>query len=172
MGRGLTSLAIGVVAAGVILAAWLVADSRVRFGALGRWVGFVAIVLPLAAAIGHALRTWLRRMDEAALARRLETATGRTDNALVNAVQLDRSLVRDSPWRGVLLGELSGLWGGMRWQRIYNWRLLQRWAGGAGLLVLLGSLVFLLRPAEFRQRIGRVLLPASEIAPLTQTRVL
>ena len=172
LGRGLTSLAIGLVAAGVVLAAWLLADARVRFGAVGRWAGFVAFALPLLLAVGYAVRTWLRRMDEAGLARRLETATGRTDNALVNAVQLERFLGENSSWRGVLLGELSGLWGGMPWQRIYNWRVLRRWAGGAGLLLLLGSLVFLLHPAEFRQRLGRVLLPASEIAPLTQTRVL
>jgi hypothetical protein len=172
VGRGLTALAIGLVAAGVVLAAWLVADARVRFGAVGRWTGFVAFALPLLLALGHAFRTWLRRMDEAGLARRLETATGRTDNALVNAVQLERHLGEHSSWRGVLLGELSGLWSGMSWRGIYNWRLLRYWAGGAGLLLMLGSLGFLLHPAEFSQRLGRVLLPASEIAPLTQTRVL
>ncbi|MCX6875935.1 MAG: hypothetical protein NTW21_19320 [Verrucomicrobia bacterium] len=172
LGRGCTSLAIGLVTAGVILGAWLVADARVRFGATGRWAGLVAIALPLAAALGHAAKVWLRRLDDAALARRLETATGRTDNALINAVQLDRALDGASAWRAVLLGELAGLWRGLAWQRVYDWRLLRRWAGGAGLLLLLGLLAFLWRPNEFRQRLGRVLLPACEIAPLTRTRVL
>ncbi|MCX6867953.1 MAG: hypothetical protein NTV46_17405 [Verrucomicrobia bacterium] len=54
IGRGLTSLAIGVVAAGVLLGAWLVVDARARFGALGRWAGLVAIALPLAAALANA----------------------------------------------------------------------------------------------------------------------
>jgi hypothetical protein len=171
IGRGLTSLAIGLVAAGVVLGAWLAVDARVRFGAVGRWIGFVAFALPLLAALVHALRTGLRRMDEAALARRLETATGRTDNALVNAVQLDRSLEGGSHWRGVLLDELAGLWQGIPWQRIYDWRLLRRWAAGVAILVLFGLVLFLVRPAEFRQRVGRVLMPASEIAPITRTRV-
>lgn len=172
LGRGLTSLAIGLVAAGVVLGAWLVVDSKVRFGAVGRWVGFMAFALPLFAAIAFAGRTWLRRMDDAALARRLETATGRTDNALVNAVQLDRTLEGNSQWRGVLLGELAGLWHGIAWKRIYDWRLLRRWAAGAGTLLLLGLILFLVKPAEFRQRVGRVLMPSSEIAPITKTRVL
>ncbi len=172
LGRGLTTLAIGLVAAGVVLGAWLVVDSKVRFGAVGRWVGFMAFALPLLAAIAFAGRTWLRRMDDAALARRLETATGRTDNALVNAVQLDRTLEGNSQWRGVLLGELAGLWHGIAWKRIYDWRLLRRWAAGAGTLVLLGLILFLVKPAEFRQRVGRVLMPSSEIAPITKTRVL
>ena len=172
IGRGFTSLAIGLVAAGVVLGIWLVADARARFGAAGRWAGLVAIALPLAAALAHAARSWLRRLDDAALARRLESATGRTDNALVNAVQLDRALDGSSQWRGVLLDELAGLWRGLAWQRIYDWRLLRRWAAGAGLLVLLGLAFYLLKPEEFRQRVGRVLLPAREIAPITKTRVL
>jgi hypothetical protein len=171
IGRGVTSLTVGLVAAGVMLAAWLVADSRLRFGGGGRWAGFVAIGLPLLLAIAHAVRSALRRLDDAALARRLETSTGQTDNALVNAVQLDRLLDVASPWRAVLLGELAGLWRGMAWQRIYDWRLLRRWASAAGVLLLLGLAMFAWRPNEFRQRVGRVLLPAREIAPLTRTRV-
>ncbi len=171
MGRGLTSLAIGVVVAGLVLGTWLVLDSRVRFGAVGRWAGFLAFALPLAAALAHSARTCLRRMDDAALARRLETATGRTDNALVNAVQLDRTLEGNSQWRAVLLGELAGLWHGIAWKSIYDWRLLRRWAAGAGALSLLGLVLFLVKPAEFRQRVGRVLMPTSEIAPITRTRV-
>lgn len=171
VGRGLTSLAMGLVVAGVVLGVWLVVDSRVRFGAVGRWAGFLAFALPLAAALAHTARICLRRMDDAALARRLETATGRTDNALVNAVQLDRTLEGSSQWRAVLLGELSVLWHGILWKRIYDWRLLRRWASGAGVLVLLVLVFFLVKPAEFRQRVGRVLMPTSEIAPITLTRV-
>ncbi len=51
-----------------------------------------------------------------------------------------------SPWRGVLLGELAGLWRGIAWQRVYDWRLLRRWAAGAGALLLLGLALFLLKP--------------------------
>jgi hypothetical protein len=171
IGRGFTSLAIGLVAAGMVLGAWLVADSRVRFGAGGRWAGFVAIAVPLAAAVVYSVRGWLRHLDDAALARRLETTTGRTDNALVNAVQLERALDGASPWRGILLDELAGLWRGIAWQRVYDWRLLRRWAAAVGTLCLLGMVLFAWRPNEFRQRLGRVLLPAREIAPLTRTRV-
>ncbi len=171
IGRGLTSLAIGVVAAGVLLGAWLVVDARARFGAPGRWAGLVAIALPLAAALANAVRCWLRRIDDAALARRLEMATARSDNALVNAVQLDRSLAESSQWRIVLLGELAGLWRGIAWQRVYDWRLFRRWAAAAGACLLLGCALFLLHPADFRQRLCRVLMPAREIAPLTMTRV-
>ena len=171
IGRGLTSLAIGLVAAGVVLGTWLAVDARVRFGSAGRWTGFVAFALPLTVALIHALRTLLRRMDEAALARRLETSTGRTDNALVNAVQLERSLDGASQWRGVLLDELAGLWQGISWKRIYDWQLLRRWTAAAATLVLFGLVLFLVKPTEFRQRVGRVLMPASEIAPITKTRV-
>lgn len=172
LGRGFTALAIGMVVAGLVLGAWLVVDARVRFGAAGRWVGFIAFVSPLLMALLTAVRTGLRRIDDAALARRLELASGRDDNALVNAVQLDRGLADSSSWRGVLLGELSGLWEGISWQRVYDWRLLRRWASGVCVLVLLGAAFFLIRPDEFRQRVGRVLMPAREIAPVTRTRVL
>jgi hypothetical protein len=171
LGRGFTTLAIGLVAAGVLLGVWLVADARAHFGTTGRWAGFVAVALPLVAAAVRSVRFWLRHLDDAALARRLETATGRTDNALVNAVQLDRALDGNSPWRAVLLGELAGLWQGIAWQQVYDWRRLRRWAGGVALFLLLGGALFLWRPGEFRQRLARVLLPASEIAPLTRTRV-
>ncbi len=171
LGRGFTALASGLVAAGVVLAVWLVADARARFGATGRWAGFVAFALPLAAALVQIIRVGLRQLDDAALARRLETSTGRTDNALVNAVQLDRSLDGASPWRSVLLGELEGLWRGIAWQRVYDWRVLWRWAAGAGVILLLAVAWFACRPNEFRQRLGRVLLPASEIAPITRTQV-
>jgi hypothetical protein len=171
IGRGFTALAIGLVAAAVVLGLWLLADSRLRFGAAGRWSGLLAIALPLAVAALDCVKSWLAHIDDAALARRLETTTGRTDNALVNAVQLDRSLAGSSPWRTVLLGELAGLWTGTAWQRVYDWRLLRRWTAGAAALLLLGSLLFAWRPAEFRQRLERVLMPAREIAPLTRTRV-
>lgn len=171
LGRGLTTLAIGLVAAGLALGVWLALDARLRFGAIGRWAGFAAILLPPLAALVAALRTALRRMDLAAMARRLETLTGRDDNALVNAVQLEDHLGESPQWRTVLLDELAVRWHGLPWQRIYDWRLLRRWAAGAGTLVLLGCVAFLLKPAEFSQRMARVLMPAREIAPLTKTRV-
>jgi hypothetical protein len=172
VGRGFTALAIGLVVAGAVLGAWLVADARLKFGPAGRWLGFVAFALTLLASLVVALRVLLRRMDDAALARRLEVATDRDDNALVNAVQLDRSLGENSSWRGILLGELSPRWGGISWRSVYDWRLLRRWVSGLGLLLLLGFALFVIQPDEFRQRMGRVLMPASEIAPLTNTRVL
>lgn len=171
LGRGLTALAIGVVAAGLMLGAWLAADARWHFGTLGRWTGFLGFLLPLAAALVVAARAWLRGTDEAALARRLETATGRTDNALVNAVQLDHTLAASPQWRAVLLDELAGLWRGIAWQRVYDWRWLRGWAAGAAGFLVLGWVLFLLQPGEFRQRMARVLLPAREIAALTLTRV-
>ena len=172
IGRGFTALSAGCVVAGIVLGVWLVADARVKFGAFGRWVGFVAFILPLMVALVRALQVGLRRMDDAALARRLEEASGRADNALVNAVQLDRTLDGSSSWRAVLLGELSGLWGGISWKRVYDWRLLRRWSAGVGVLVCFGGLLFFLKPDEFRSRVGRVLMPAREIAPITKTRVL
>ncbi|KAB2642274.1 MAG: DUF4175 domain-containing protein [Verrucomicrobia bacterium] len=171
LGRCFTALACGLVAAGVVLGICLLADASTCFSATGRWLGFAAFLLPLVAALVQAVRAGLRPLDDAALARRLETTTGRSDNALVNAVQLDRSLDAASPWRAVLLDELAGLWRGIAWQRVYDWRVLWRWATGAGALLLLGLALFAWRPNEFRQRLGRVLLPASEIAPLTRTRV-
>lgn len=171
LGRGMTALTGGLVAAGLVLGAWLLLDAWTRFGPAGRWFGFVAVMLPLVLATGYAARTMLRRFDDAALARRLESATGRNDNALVNAVQLDRTLAADSRWRGVVLAELAGLWRGTRWQGIYNWRLLGRAAAVAGILLLVAGGLFLHQPAEFRQRVGRVLMPAREIAPVTRTRV-
>ena len=171
IGRGFTALAIGLVVAGAVLGVWLLADTRLRFGPAGRWMGFAAIALPLMASLAYAIRALFRHMDDAALARRLEVASGRKDNALVNAVQLDRTLGGNSSWRGILLGELSGLWSGMAWQRVYDWRLLRRWGAVLGFLMLAGLAMFLIQPDDFRHRVGRVLMPAREIAPLTKTRV-
>ncbi|MBN8456889.1 MAG: hypothetical protein J0M04_03520 [Verrucomicrobia bacterium] len=172
LGRSLTAMACGLVVAGVALAIWLTLDARLRFGATGRWLGFAAFALPLLAAIVTALRGTLRRIDAAAIARRLETTTGRDDNALVNAVQLDEQLGDNPQWRNIVLGELAGRWNGAQWQRIYNWKKLRRWGAAAGALALAGGLFWLVKPGEFSQRMARVLLPAREIAPLTETRVL
>ncbi|MCU0781245.1 MAG: DUF4175 domain-containing protein, partial [Akkermansiaceae bacterium] len=171
LGRGLTLLAAGLVLAGTVLALWLVADARWRFGLAGRWAGLAAVLLPLLVALGLAARAVCRRLGDAALARRLELATGRDDNALVNAVQLEAVLAASPEWRGLALGELAGLWHGTAWHRVYDWRRLRRWAAAAGGLALCGGVVFLLQPSEFSQRVSRVLMPAREIAPVTATRV-
>ena len=169
--RGLTGLCLGVVAAAVVAGSWIWADGSIHWGSLGRWVGFFLILAPLTAAVAIALLTWLRRSSESAVARRIELATKRGDNALVNAVQLERSLAGDSPWREVVLAELDAPLQSVAWKRAVDWNSFRRAAAALAAIAAAALVGFAVRPAEFRNRLARVLEPAREIAPLTRTRI-
>jgi hypothetical protein len=169
--RGLSELCAGLVIATVVVGLWVWADAKMQWGAVGRWTGFLLVMLPLCAALWMAAHAWLRRSDEAAIARRIELATHRHDNALVNAVQLERTLADDSPWRGAVLDELKGPLQSVPWKRAVDWRTFRICASAAGVVGAVSLLCFIARPAEFRQRLARVLEPAREIAPLTRTRI-
>jgi hypothetical protein len=138
-GRAMTALVAGVVTAAALLGAWLCLDASVRFGAIGRWVGFCLVILPCLAAVGWALRQVGRRFDASGLARRLERAQGREDNAWVNAVQMGEDLGEESPWRSLVMGELATGWEAADWHKAFRWRVLERWLAVLGSRTKCGS---------------------------------
>lgn len=169
--RGLSELCAGLVIAAVIVGLWVWADMRMQWGAAGRWTGFLLVMMPLCTALWMAARAWLRRSEESAIARRVELATHRHDNALVNAVQLERILAESSPWRGAVLDELKAPLKSVPWKRAVDWRTFRICSSAAGIVCFVSLVCFIARPSEFRQRLARVLEPAREIAPLTRTRI-
>jgi hypothetical protein len=115
---------------------------------------------------------WRFRVSEAAIARRVEGACSKAQNILISAVQFDRALAADSPMRRALFEEMSDPFPQVRWTDVFDSKLLQKLA-----LALLGTflaVVFwaVISPNYFVNSAARMFLPASNIAPLTRTKIL
>ena len=155
----------------VFLALFLVVDAWLHFGAAGRWTGFGLIVASLAAGGLLGARAWRKQLSEAAAARRIEEACDGAGNVLISAVQFDRTLPPNSTLRTALFNEMSDPFPRVQWDRVFDLRLLKRLA-----LILSGALALVfgwavLQPKYFTNSAARLLLPASNIAPLTRTKI-
>ena len=150
---------------------FLFCDTQFHVGAFLRWGGFFCILAPVLIGIGLAVPSWRRPLSEMAIARRIEMACTGAGNALVNAVQFDRELAPGSPIRAAVFNELADPFPGVNWSEVFDLRLLGRLGAGLGAVVAIVLLWSVLRPAAFANSVARVLLPASQIAPLTRTRL-
>lgn len=149
----------------------LALDTWIHFGAAARWTTFVMIMGSLAGALVLAWRAWAPEVSRASMARRLEIAAGDRSNALITAVQFDESLPADSPIRSAIFQELRDPFPTVDWEQVFRWKQVRKmgsWAGGFALLLL--GLAFAM-PSNFVNSTLRILLPSSNIPPLTRTRI-
>jgi hypothetical protein len=151
---------------------FLFCDTQFHAGAFLRWGGFIGILAPVLVGGGLAVPSWRRPLSELAIARRIEMACAEAGNALVNAVQFDRELPPGSAIRAAVFNELADPFPQVNWSEVFDLRLLGRLGAGLGVAVAIILLWSILRPAAFANSVARVFLPASQIAPLTRTRLM
>lgn len=165
-------LLLGVAASLGFLTAALLLDARFHFGFTGRWIGFALIVGPLVATLALSVRSWVVPISESAIARRIEVSCDGSQNVLISAVQFDRELPANSPLRQALFQEMTDPFPRVPWKAVFDLKLL--WKLGAALgVALVAMLVWaMISPDRFANSAARLLMPASSVAPLTQTRIL
>lgn len=151
---------------------FLIGDVFFHFGATGRWIGFLFVLLPLLAGVALALPPLLQKISDEGMARRIERSCKGSRNVLINAVQFDRELAVDSPMRAALFQEMRDPFPGVRWAEVFDIPLLKKILISFAVTASVLSLWGLLRPAYFANSMARVFLPASHIAPLTRTQIL
>jgi hypothetical protein len=147
-------------------------DVFFHFGATGRWIGFLFVLLPIIIGIALALPPLVQKISEEGMARRIERSCKGARNVLINAVQFDRELAHDSPMRAALFQEMRDPFPGVRWAEVFDIPLLKKILISFAVMASVLSLWGLLRPAYFANSMARVFLPASHIAPLTRTQIL
>lgn len=150
---------------------FVVLDFWFHFGAAGRWIGFFLIVTPGLTGVSLGWWVWRRPVSEEAMARRIETTLPEARNVLINAVQFDRELPRNSALRSALFDEMSDPFGVVRWPEVFEWKKLQKVSVALGvvLVAIMGWAAF--NPLNFANSAARLILPGSAIDPLTKTRI-
>lgn len=83
----------------------------------------------------------------------------------------DRDLAADSPMRTALFAEMSNTFPLVDWARVLDIKLLQRIAITFGIAILILGTWALAKPRHFDNSLARILLPASNIPPITRTRI-
>ena len=161
----------GMAASLVLLLVFLSCDAWLHLGQFARWTGLLLFLTPLVAGVVMAWRAARPAISEASMARRLERATPGARNELINAVMFDRELAADSPMRTALFAEMSNTFPQVDWAKVLDIKLLQRIAITLGAAVLILGTWALAKPRHFNNSLARLLLPASNIAPITRTRI-
>jgi len=165
-------LLLGLAVSLAFLMVGLLLDARLHFGFTGRWVVFTLIIGPVLATLVLAARTWIVPISEQAIARRIEVACENSQNVLISAVQFDRELPANSPLRQALFQEMTDPFPRVSWKSVFDLKLIVKLGAALG-LVLVAMLVWaIISPDRFANSAARLLLPASSVAPLTQTRII
>jgi hypothetical protein len=153
------------------LVVFLGLDTWFHFGAAARWATFSLFFGSLLAGALCAWRVWAPKVSLASMARRLEIASGDRSNTLINAVHFDQALPGDSPLRAAIFSEMSDPFPQVRWDVVLDRGLLQRLAFGLGGAALALFVFAAVMPLNVFNSALRILLPASNIQPLTRTRI-
>jgi len=150
---------------------FLTLDAWIHFGAAGRWAGFAFTMSTLLAGIGLAWYAWRPKISEASIARRIEVASGGAGNVLISAVQFDGTLPANSPLRAAIFSEMNDPFPSVRWEAVFDVRRLKQLAftlAGVCLVIFTWAAI---KPKYFANSAARIFLPASNIAPLTRTKI-
>ena len=153
------------------LVVFLGLDTWFHFGAAARWTTFTLIVGSLLCGALLAWRVWSPKVSLASMARRLEIASGDRTNTLINAVHFEQALPGDSPLRSAIFAEMNDPFPKVRWDVVFDRGLLHRLALGLGGAALALFVFAALMPLNAFNSALRILLPASNIQPLTRTRI-
>ncbi len=155
----------------LFLCIFLTLDAWVHFGTPGRWTGFIFTTCAMAGGLALAWRAWQPKISEASMARRIEQASGGAGNVLISAVQFDGALPANSPLRAALFAEMQDPFPKVRWEAVFDVRRLRQLGFALGGVFLLIFTWAALKPNYFANSAARIFLPASNIAPLTRTKI-
>jgi hypothetical protein len=165
-------LLLGAAVSVAFLTAGLLLDAYFHFGFTGRWIGFLLVVSPILATVVFAVRAWVVPISECAIARRIESSCGGAQNVLISAVQFDRELPSNSPLRQALFQEMSDPFPSVPWKKVFDLKLIAKIAAALAVALIVMVVWAAISPDRFANSAARLLLPASKVAPLTQTRIL
>ncbi len=172
LSRGIRWFVSGAAVSMLLLFFFLIGDTCFHFGTAERWIACGMTLSPIIAGILLGLPSLFQKMSDEAIARRIERSCSGSGNVLINAVQFDRALANVSPLRNALFEEMRDPFPRVSWSELFDLGLLKKLflgLGGVGLILTGWALI---QPAIFTNSAERILLPASNIAPLTQTRLL
>ncbi len=155
----------------IFLALFLALDAWIHFGPSGRWTGFACTLGALAGGVALAWRVWRPEISEASIARRIESASGSAGNVLISAVQFDGALPIGSPLRAALFSEMHDPFPSVRWDAVFDIRRLKQLGYAFGGVCLVIFVWAALKPGYFANSAARIFMPASNIAPLTRTKI-
>ena len=161
----------GVALSAFFLIAFLTLDAWVHFGAAGRWMGFLLTLSALSAGAVLGVRAWRTQISEASMARRVEQSAEGGGHVLISAVMFDAELSADSPLRQALFQEMRDPFPQVRWDKVFDVQLLKRIAMALGGVCVLLFAWAVTKPNYFTNSAARLFLPASNISPLTRTRI-
>ena len=163
---------VGVSAAFLLLLASLLLDARLHFDYLGRWISFLLAIAPLLAGGLMTAWAWRPAVSEESMARRIESKSSLRGNTLISAVQFDRELAPDSPLRKAVFAEMQNPFPAVQWANVFDAELLKRLGLALGGVVLAMIIWAVISPDHFTNSAARIILPGSNIAPLTRTQIL
>ncbi len=155
----------------LFLVLFLTFDAWLHFGAAGRWTGFALTVSALVGGTALAVQSFRPKVSDASMARRIEKSSGVKGNVLINAVQFDGSLEAGSPLRAALFNEMVDPFPGVQWDRVFDLKLLKQLGIGLAAVCVILFGWAMLKPNYFANSAARIFLPASNIAPLTRTKI-
>lgn len=154
-----------------VFMAGLMLDTRFHLGAAGRWLGFLATVLPIVAGLVRGAMAWRWPISEAGLARRIESACDGSRNVLISAVQFDSLRAADPELHRVIFAEMVNPFPKVRWAEVFDLRLLKKLGIILSVLALVLAVSAVLSPERFANSATRMLMPVKPIDPLTRTRI-
>jgi len=169
--RALRCLFTGGAVAVSLLLLFLALDTAFHLGPIGRWLGFTAVLVALVAAAASGILAAIRPATEAGVARRIENSCAGAGNALISAVQLDKSLPPDSALRPLIFAELKDPFPGVDWRAFFDRRRIEQAALGIAAVAAIFLVWAALKPNYLLNSASRVLLPSSHIAPITRTKI-
>ena len=155
----------------LFLVLFLTFDAWLHFGAAGRWTGFALTVSALVGGATLAVRSFRPQVSDASMARRIEQSSGVKGNVLINAVQFDGALAAGSPLRAALFSEMTDPFPGVQWDRVFDVKLLKQLGIGLAAVCVMLFGWAMLKPNYFANSVQRIFLPASNIAPLTRSKI-
>jgi hypothetical protein len=163
---------VGVSGALLLLLVGLLLDARLHFDYLGRWISFLLTIAPLV--VGGLMTAWAWRpmVSEESLARRIESKSSLRGNILISAVQFDRELPPDSPLRRAVFAEMSDPFPAVQWANVFDAELLKRLGLALGGVLVAMIIWAVISPDHFTNSAARIILPGSNIAPLTRTQII
>src|SRR3954465_7331963 len=156
----------------ICLMAFLGLDQWLHLGAAGRWVAFVIVVSTGLGGAFLAWRAWRPAISAASMARGIEQTSGGAGNGLISAVQFSSSSAKLNPGlKTALFEEMADPFPSVQWEKVFNVEIIKKIGYVLGSVVVVLMAWAILKPGAFTNSAARIFMPASNIAPLTRTKI-
>jgi hypothetical protein len=155
----------------ICLMAFLGLDQWLHLGTTGRWIAFVIVVSTGLGGAFLAWRAWRPTISAASMARRIEQTSG-GGNVLISAVQFSSSSAKLNPaLRTALFQEMSDPFPSVQWDKVFNVEIIKKIGYVLGSVAVILMAWAILKPGAFTNSAARIFMPASNIPPITRTKI-